>query len=270
MEYKHIILKHSEGIHTLTLNRPALRNAFNDEMIAEITDAFERRIASEESRAVVIRGAGQAFCAGGDMNWMRRMKTASREENLADAKKLDRMFHAVYVCDRPVIAVVHGPAVGGGTGLLGACDIVLAWVEAKFGFTEAKIGISPAVISTYLMQKVNPAQLRHFALTAELFSAADAFDAGLVTRVEDSLEALEERLQKILDSIFLTGPVALARTKELLRLQFEKSFEERREASAQLIAELRVSEEGQEGLSAFLEKRLASFAKIRRDRENDK
>lgn len=267
MDYKHIILKNDEGIHTLTLNRPSLRNAFNDEMIAEITDAFERRIAGEPGRAVVIRGAGQAFCAGGDMNWMRRMKDASREENLADAKQLDRMFHAVYLCDRPVIAVVHGATVGGGTGLLGSCDIVLAFVEAKFGFTEAKIGISPAVISTYLMQKINPAQLRHFALTAELFSAADALDAGLVTRVENSLEALEERLQQILDSIFLTGPVALARTKELLRIQFEKSFDERRAAATALIAELRVSAEGQEGLSAFLDKRQASFAKVRREKE---
>ncbi|KAB2929689.1 MAG: enoyl-CoA hydratase/isomerase family protein, partial [Leptonema illini] len=103
MDYKHIILKNDEEIHTLTLNRPSLRNAFNDEMIAEITDAFERRIAGEPGRAVVIRGAGQAFCAGGDMNWMRRMKDASREENLADAKRLDRMFHAVYLCDRAAL-----------------------------------------------------------------------------------------------------------------------------------------------------------------------
>jgi methylglutaconyl-CoA hydratase len=264
MNYRHIILKQEEEIHTLILNRPELRNAFNDEMIAEITDAFNRRIAAEPGRAVVIRGAGEAFCAGGDMNWLRRMKDASHEENLADAQKLDRMFYSVYMCDRPVIAVVHGAAVGGGTGLLAACDIAIASVEAKFGFTEAKLGISPAVISTYLMQKIHPAYLRHFALTAELFSAADALAAGLVTRVEDSLEALEECLQQILDSIFMTGPIAVARTKEILRIQFEKSFEERRAAATALIASLRVSPEGQEGLTAFLEKRQAAFARKRR------
>ena len=263
MNYQHILFELKNDVHTVVLNRPELRNAFNDEMIAEITDAFDNQIANQESRAVVIRGAGSAFCAGGDMNWMRRMKGASHEENLADAKKLDAMFYSVYTCNRPVISVVQGATVGGGTGLLSASDIVIAYVEAKFGFTEAKIGISPAVISTYLMQKINAAYLRHFALTAELFSAADAREAGLITRVENTLESLEERLDQILSSIFLTGPQAVARTKELLRIQFEESFDERRKQATALIAELRVSNEGQEGLSAFLDKRTASFAKKR-------
>ena len=268
MSYKYILLTEEQGVHTLTFNRPDLRNAFNDSMIAEITDAFQNKITAEPSRAVVIRGSGSAFCAGGDMNWMRRMKDATHQENLEDANRLDQMFDSIYKCDRPVISVVHGAVVGGGTGVLAASDIVIAYVEAKFGFTEAKIGISPAVISTYLIQKINAAQLRHFALTAELFSATDAYHAGLVNRIENTLESLEECLQQILDSIFLTGPSAVSRTKELLRYQFENSFENRRREAASVIADLRVSEEGQEGLSAFLDKRIANFAKHRREKKS--
>ncbi|MBW7858799.1 MAG: enoyl-CoA hydratase/isomerase family protein, partial [Leptonema sp. (in: Bacteria)] len=241
MSYKYILLTEDQGVHTVTFNRPDLRNAFNDEMISEITDAFQNQISTESSRAVVIRGAGSAFCAGGDMNWMRRMKNATHQENVDDALRLDKMFDSIYRCNRPVISVVHGAVVGGGTGVLAASDIVIAYVEAKFGFTEAKIGISPAVISTYLMQKINAAQLRHFALTAELFSATDAYHAGLVNRVENTLESLEECLERILDSIFLTGPNAVARTKQLLRYQFEHSFEDRRREAASVIADLRVS-----------------------------
>lgn len=245
---------------TLTLNRPDLHNAFNDEMIAEITAAFDQLGRDPAVRLIVLAGAGKSFCAGADVHWMKRMVGYSLAENVADATTLAAMLRTVHDCPRPVIARVHGAALGGGTGLVAACDFAVALDSALFGFTEARLGIIPAVISPYALDKIGTGHARRYFLTAERFNAADALRIGLVQHVATSAAGLDEWIAKIAAEILANGPQAVAAAKALIDDVAACPWECVAELTARRIAERRVSDEGQEGLKAFLEKRKPRWA----------
>jgi len=257
-EYKYILLESDGKTITLRLNRPELHNAFNEEMIEEITNAFEF-IKVREERVIVIRGNGKSFCAGADLNWMKKMKDYTEEENEKDARGLDGMFYAIYTSPKPVISMVQGGVFGGGTGILAASDIVISHKDTKFGFTEVKLGLVPAVISSYLVKKIDYPALREFCITGSLFDAVKAKEIGLVNYIEENDEKMEERLASLKKQLFSVGPKAIEETKRLISFQLENHMEKRREMAPKVIAKVRVSKEGQEGISAFLEKRKANF-----------
>lgn len=242
----------------ITLNRPEVGNAFNSELIKELTEVF---VSLEgEVRAVVLSGAGKVFCAGADLNWMKRMAEFTEAENYADARAMDQMFYAIDVCPKPVVAKVNGAAIAGGIGFLAVSDVVIASKAAKFGFTEVNLGIIPAVVSPYVMQKIGYSQTRALFLSAELFSAEKAREIGLVHETVEP-EFLDARVEECLKRLSTGGSSAQAICKEWLRDLMKMDTERAREESARMIARLRVSPEGQEGMRAFLEKRKPSWIK---------
>jgi methylglutaconyl-CoA hydratase len=248
----------------LTLARPEVRNAFDDVLIAELTGALEEiREAHEASpekapRAVVLTGEGPAFCAGADMNWMRRSIAYSQDENEADAKRMAAMLRALDELPIPTIARVNGASLGGGMGLLACCDIVVAVDTAQFGFTEARLGIAPAVISAFVLPKIGTSAARRYFLTAETFDADEAKAIGLVHEVvpEEDLDATVDRFVAALAG---NGPRAVSAAKGLIREALARPRKDALENAVRAIALLRASPEGQEGLGAFLEKRPPSW-----------
>jgi methylglutaconyl-CoA hydratase len=227
-------------------------------MIRELIDAF-RKIAEDESvRVAVFSGKGKSFCAGADLNWMREVIHYSFEQNLAESLQIAELHYQIYSLPKPTIARVNGTAIGGGTGFLSACDIVVAAEDAKFGLSEVKMGLVPAAISPYVLRRIGENQARQYFLTGERFDARRALDIGLVNVVAPP-EKLDEKIDVLIHSLLSSGPEALASCKELLRRIPGMSFEEAKEYTARMIAELRVSREGQEGMAAFLEKRKPNW-----------
>jgi methylglutaconyl-CoA hydratase len=248
----------------LTLARPEVRNAFDDVLIAELTGALEEiREAHEASpekapRAVVLTGEGVAFCAGADMNWMRRSVVHSRDENEADAKRMAAMLRALDELPIPTIARVNGASLGGGMGLLACCDIVVAVDTAQFGFTEARLGIAPAVISAFVLPKIGASAARRYFLTAEIFDADEAKAIGLVHEVVPEKE-LDATVDRFVATLAGNGPRAVSAAKGLIREALAWPRKDALENAVRAIALLRASPEGQEGLGAFLEKRPPSW-----------
>jgi methylglutaconyl-CoA hydratase len=244
----------------ITLARPDVRNAFDDVLIVELTRALERigeRFADDPAtapRALVLTGEGSAFCAGADANWMRRSVTYTREQNEADARRMAGMLRLLDELPVPTIARVNGACLGGGMGLIACCDVVVALESADFGFTEVRLGIAPAVISSFVLPRIGPAYARRYFLTAEIFKAEVARSIGLVHEIVPA-EALDARVEAILDTLRGNGPLAVAAAKRLVRENLALARDGAIENSVRAIAALRASEEGQEGLSAFLEKR---------------
>jgi len=242
----------------VVLARPEVRNAFDEVVIRELSEAFAALGADASVRAVVIRGEGKVFSAGADVDWMRRMAGAGREENLRDAAGMAAMFRAVGECPKFVIARVHGAALGGGTGLAAAADAAVAARDAKFGFTEAKLGIVPAVISEWVLRRVGPGHARALFPTGERFDAATALRIGLVAEVADDGAALDAAVARRVEEVRTAGPAAVAAAKRLLRSREEWAPlppAERDRRAAEFIADLRATPEAQEGLKAFLDKR---------------
>ncbi len=250
--YSSILMERREQILIITLNRPEIGNAFNNELVKELTGVFGS--IENEVRAIVLTGAGKVFCAGADLNWMKRMAEFTEEENHADAAAMDRMFYTIDVCPKPVVARVNGAAIAGGMGFLGVSDVVVASKAAKFGFTEVNLGIIPAVVSPYVMSKIGYSQTRLLFLSAEIFSAEKAKEIGLVHEVVEP-ELLDARIDEHLKDLGKGGPAAQAICKEWLRELAQMDIDTARDRSARMIAGLRVSPEGQEGMRAFLEKR---------------
>ncbi len=247
------------AVATVTLARPEIHNAFNDEMIAEITAVFEQLGRDRSVRAVVLAGEGKSFCAGADVHWMKRMVGYSFDENVADAMTLASMLRAIHDCPKPVIAHVHGAALGGGTGLVAACDMAVAHEGAIFGFTEARLGIIPAVISPYALHKIGTTHAGRYFLTAERFPAADALRIGLVSAVvRDDTEA-KAWIANVINEVKSNGPEAVAAAKALIDTVSECGWSNVAAETSRRIAERRVSAEGQEGLKSFLEKRKPSW-----------
>ena len=249
------------GVVYLTLNRPEIHNAFNDELIVELTARVTELNRNKTIRLIVLSGAGKSFCAGADLNWMKSMKDYSLEENIQDSRRLDGLFAAFSACPVPVIGLVNGSALGGGAGLVSVCDYVLAVESARFGFTEVRLGLVPAVISPYVMDKIGARNALAWFLSGERFDAWVARDIGLVDAVVPD-EELPERGQAVINGFLKAAPGAQRHAKTLIR-EVERLKISGHEAVVKyttgLIANLRVSEEGQEGMAALLEKRKSSW-----------
>ena len=252
----HPLLSLRDGpVARLRLNRPELHNAFDAMLIAALTGALEAVGRDDSVRVVVLEGEGASFSAGADLNWMRGMAAASEAANRDDALALARLMRTLDELPKPTIARVHGAAFGGGVGLVACCDIAIGAPEAKFGLTESKLGLLPAVISPYVIDAIGPRQARRWFATAELFDAATAERMGLLHAVVPADE-LDAAIERQIGFLLKAGPVASAQAKALVRRVAADHDRDRLDAdNAALIARLRVSDEGQEGLGAFLDKR---------------
>jgi methylglutaconyl-CoA hydratase len=241
------------GVTTVRLNRPEVRNALNDLLIAELSAAVASVPAA--TKVLLLSGEGPAFCSGADAEWMKRSKTFTREENQRDAAAVSTLLRAVDECPVPVVGRIHGAALGGGAGLAAACDVAIAEDGTQFGFPEVRLGLVPAVISTYVLPKIGARAARRYFLTGERFGSAEALSMGLIQDIAPAGK-LDERVSAIIAEILKGGTQALRAAKRLIRdvgrLPREKAVEE----TIRVIAELRVSPEAQEGLAAFLEKRM--------------
>ena len=252
-----IRIERREAVATVTLARPDVRNAFNEVLIEDLRLAFSSLPA--DVRAVVLTGEGPIFCAGADVQWMKRSKDKSESENADDARAMAMMFRAIDECPKPVIARVRGAALGGGSGLVACCDIVVAAEGTSFGFTEVRLGIVPANISTFVLPKIGARAARRYFLTGERFDAAKALAIGLVHEVVPD-GALDATVDGIVGEILKCGPNAVATAKEIVREGLTRPRDEAIEYTIRTIARVRVSPEGQEGLAAFLDKRKPQWS----------
>ena len=249
----------SQGVATLTLNRPDVHNAFDDVMIAELLKALKEVEESDSARVLVLRSEGKNFSAGADLNWMRSMADKNYQQNVDDAGELGLLMKRLDLLSKPSIALVQGAAFGGAVGLAACCDIVLAQPRSSFCLSEVKIGLIPAVISPYVVRTIGERQSRRYMLTAERFFADKAQELGLVN---DVVEDFDEPLNKLLEALLANSPQAVGACKKLIRNVGSRPIDKDvREHTIKAIAEIRVSDEGQEGLSAFLEKRPAAWLK---------
>jgi methylglutaconyl-CoA hydratase len=246
------------GLLRLTLNRPEKSNAFDDEVIADLTQAFLGAAEDASVRVVVLAASGKYFSAGGDLNWMKRMAGFSHEENLADAQALAALMRAIDTCPKPVVARVQGSAFAGAVGLLACCDIVVSVPAAQFAITEVRLGLIPAVISPYVVRAIGIRQARRWSLTAERFSAVQAKEMGLVHELAEA-EQLDAVVQAQIDSLLLASPAALAEAKSLLAFVDQPLSDTVIGETAARIARQRASADGREGVTSFLEKRTPSW-----------
>jgi methylglutaconyl-CoA hydratase len=247
------------GVARVTLDRPELRNAFDDALIHKLQTSFENLQDDKAVRIVVLAGNGPAFCAGADLNWMKRMAGYGYDENLADAQALATMLATLDRMPKPTIARVHGPVFAGGTGLVAACDIAVGTPEAKFCFSEAKLGLSPATISPYVIRAIGERMARRYFLSAEIFDAEEAHRIGMLSALV-STSNLDSAVDDLIKHLLAGGPEAHVKIKELIRAVVHRPVDAALSAeTAKRIAEIRVSPEGREGIASFLEKRKASW-----------
>jgi methylglutaconyl-CoA hydratase len=261
MSYQHLKTTRDGAIEYLTLNRPDVRNAFNEQVIAELiawAAAARDSAARRDLRVVVLAGAGKGFCAGADVTWMSKTVHYTEEDNLRDAMAMSRMFAALNELPVPVVGRIHGAALGGGAGLAAVCDIVVAEERAIFGFTEVKLGILPAVISPFALAKIGRSAARELFLTGARFSATRAREIGLVHEVVTAGE-LDATVARYVQELLAGGPEAIAAAKALIPQVWGHTVDAAMPVAAAAIAGRRVSREGQEGLRAFLEKRTPSW-----------
>jgi methylglutaconyl-CoA hydratase len=254
-----LLVDKKNGVARITLNRPDVRNAFDDALISRLKEAFVDVEKDKSIRALVLAGNGAAFCAGADLRWMERMASYSYEENLADARALAEMLASLDRMSKPTIARVHGAAFAGGTGLGAACDIAIGTPEAKFCFSEAKLGLSPATISPHVIRAIGERHARRYFLTAEVFAAEEAQRIGLLTLMVEK-EILDKTIQELLGHLLAGGPEAMRKIKDLVRTVSSRPLDDALVAeTAKRIAEIRVSTEGKEGIASFLQKRKPSW-----------
>jgi methylglutaconyl-CoA hydratase len=254
-----LIVEERDSVLDITLNRPDVHNAFNDELIAEAIEVF-RDVAKRNVRAVVLRGGGPNFCAGADLNWMSRMVGYTRDENVRDAAQLAKMYACIDECPLPVIGRIQGAAIGGGVGLVAVCDIAIAGADAKFGLSEVKLGILPAVISPYVIGKIGASHARALFLTGERFDAERALRIGLVHRVVESAEALDQAVADAVAQIKTSGPEAVRECKKLIEHVATHDTLDAVPYTIEAIATRRTSKEGQDGMNAFLKKEKPPWA----------
>ncbi|WP_339884351.1 enoyl-CoA hydratase/isomerase family protein [Vreelandella maris] len=261
MAYSTLIIE--GGVARLTLNRPEVHNAFDDSLIAELNahlEALHRQAEAGEVRAVILASEGKSFSAGADLNWMKRMVDYDLDDNVADSRKLAALMHGLDTLPCPTVCRVQGAAFGGAVGLAACCDIVIASGKAKFCLSEVKIGLSPAVISPYVQRALGERQMRRYALTAEVMDAEIALALGLVHLVVEH-DKLDDEVDTLLATLLAGSPQAQRATKALMAAVAKApDSDETREHTCQVIAKLRVSQEGQEGLSSFFEKRRPVWA----------
>ncbi|HEX7320106.1 MAG TPA: enoyl-CoA hydratase/isomerase family protein [bacterium] len=242
------------------LNRPEVHNAFNDIMIKELTQIFQKIDSDVGVRVVVLQGAGKSFCAGADLNWMKRVKDYSYVDNLKESMELAVMFDTMYSLTKPTIAKVQGNAIGGGTGLVAVCDMAIAASDARFSFSEVKLGLIPACISPYVIKKCGEGKVRELFLSGERIAAEKAMSAGLVNIVVPPGE-LDSAVDDLVIKLLSSGPEAIKKCKELITKLPTLNHDEVKKYTAEVIAHMRMSEEAQEGMNAFLEKRKPHWNK---------
>jgi methylglutaconyl-CoA hydratase len=256
-----LLVEKKDGIARVTLNRPELRNAFDDVLISRLHECFVDIENDKSIRVMVLAGNGPAFCAGADLHWMKRMASYSYEQNLADAQGLAGMLAALDRLPKPTIARVHGPAFAGGTGLVAACDIAVGTPETKFCFSEAKLGLVPSTIGPHVMRAIGERAARRYFLTAEVFDAAEAQRIGLLSALV-SLGELDPFIEKLASDLLAGGPEAHRKIKQLIRSIANRPLDDALIAdTAKSIAEVRGSPEGREGIASFLEKRKPAWVK---------
>lgn len=259
-EYQSIMTEVDGSVGILTLNRPKRHNALDEQLIAEITVGLQELESDERVRAVVLSSTGKSFCAGADLGWMKRAADYTPEENLRDANRLAELMSTLNELAKPTIARVQGAAYGGGVGLIAACDIAVGTYDALFTLSEVKLGIVPAVISPYVLAAIGERYSRRYMLTAERFSAAEAYRIGLLHELVPGEEQLDEAIAEILESLLANGPHAQAECKELIRVVAGQPIDAQTiDETAQRITRVRASPEGREGLAAFLEKRAPNW-----------
>ncbi|HEX6974512.1 MAG TPA: enoyl-CoA hydratase/isomerase family protein [Vicinamibacterales bacterium] len=249
------------GVGLVTLNRPQVHNAFDETMIRELAQAFDVLDALPRVRAVILLGEGPSFCAGADLDWMRRMAAFDYEQNLADARALAAMLQRLALMNKPTIARVHGPAYGGGVGLVACCDIAVAdSQQAVFALSEVKLGLIPATIGPYVIEAMGARAARRYMMSGERFTAADAYRHGLVHELTPSTAELDDRVNELLGALLLAGPHAQAAAKALVRAVAHRPIDERVIAdTAERIASIRATDEAREGVAAFLTKRSPAW-----------
>ncbi|MBN2683302.1 MAG: enoyl-CoA hydratase/isomerase family protein [Bacteroidales bacterium] len=257
--FTHIEFEIKEKIGIVWFNRPDKHNAMNDIMISEIIECFQEINNMPEVRVAMIKGRGKSFCAGADLNYMKGIAEFGYEENYRDSLNLTKCFNVIYTCKKPTIAVVHGAAIGGANGILAACDFVYCEDETKFAFSEVKLGIAPATISPYVAKRVGEYGARDLMLTGRRFNGKEAEWYRLVNKSLPEAE-LEEYVAKTISVLMTSGPDAMAACKQLIYdISNKLSFDESIDYTARMIAELRASKEGQEGMASFLEKRKPNW-----------
>jgi methylglutaconyl-CoA hydratase len=255
----------------LLLDRPEVHNAFNDELVLRLTEAFKECGQRDDVRVIVLGGNGKSFCAGADLNWMKGMVQYTHDENVADARRVGCMYLTIAKCPKPVIARVHGAALGGGAGLVAACDIGVAVESVQFGFTEVKLGIVPAIISPFVLARVSPGRAREFFITGERFLAPVAKNIGLIQHVVSHEAALDAHIDAKIAQIMTSAPGAISAAKELIFGVVARNLESSIEFAAEVIARARASAEGQAGMQAFLQRHKPPWIeKSEKSDRNDK
>ena len=260
--YSTILLESADHIATIILNRPEIRNAFNEKMIDELKDCFDHIGQDENIRVVIIKGKGKAFCAGADLNWLRNIMTKTQDQNLKEGQNLAACLHIIYICPKPVISIVQGYSMGGANGILAASDIVYALDSTIFSFTEAKLGLVPANITPYVIKRIGEFKARELMLTARQFNGEEAYEIGLVNKSFNDMSSLDLYLSSTLKDLLSAGPSAQRSIKKMIhQVCNHLSLNEARDYTARLISEVRVTPEAQEGMTAFLEKRKPNWNK---------
>jgi len=258
-KFETIELDIKNEVGTIWLNRPEIHNAFNEVMIAELIEMFKEIKTMDEVRIVILRGKGKSFCAGADLNWMRNVAKYSYEDNYAESLNLSNCFYEIYTCPKPTIAIVHGAAIGGANGLLAACDFAYADENTIFSLSEVKIGIVPACISPYVTKRVGEYGSKELMLTGKRFKGEIAAYHRLVNK-SLSAEKLEGYLEEVIGLLKTSGPKAMSHCKNLIYdISNKLTLQEAIGYTAKMIADIRASEEGQEGMAAFLEKRKPNW-----------
>lgn len=255
-----VLLETSGGVARITLNRPALRNAFDDGLISRLREAFVEVEQDSSVRVVVLSGNGAAFCAGADLGWMRRMAGYEHSQNLADAQALADMLATLDRLHKPTIARVHGPAFAGGVGLVAACDMAVGTPDARFCFTEVKLGLSPATISPFVVRAMGERAARRYFLSGEVFDANEAFRLGLLSVVVPPAD-LDDAIDRLVENLMAGGPQAHAKIKDLVSVVSGRPIDSALSAeTARRIADIRASPEGREGIASFLDKRRPGWS----------
>jgi methylglutaconyl-CoA hydratase len=260
MMYTTLKYKKDGRVGRVSFCRPEIHNAFNSTVITEMSELFTEIAKDGDIRVVVLTGEGKSFCAGADLNWMREVIKQSFDENLAESKALADLFYQIYTFKRPVIGKINGAAIGGGTGFVAVCDIAIAARRAKFSFSEVKIGVVPACIGPYVIRKMGEGKARELFITGERMNADRAFEVGLVNKVVDD-DSLDTVVEELIHTILTSGPEAVAMAKKLVSEVPGMTPEMFKPFTAEMIARLRISDEGQEGMAAFLEKRKPAWVK---------
>ena len=260
MEYTTIRYEKKDQVGYVTFNRPEIHNAFNSTVIHEMHHLFGELEGDDDLRLVVLTGEGKSFCAGADLNWMRSVIDQSFEENLTESNDLADLLYNICGFERPVIGRINGAAIGGGTGFVAVCDIAIAARSAKFSFSEVKIGVVPACIGPYVIKKMGEGKARELFITGERMKADRAFEVGLVNKVVDD-DALDAEVEALIRFVLSSGPEAVAMAKKLVSEIPGMAPAEFKPYTAEMIARLRVSDEGQEGMDAFLNKRPPKWVK---------